>query len=279
MWAQGEAPQHTTCLLLGASASSRLTCSVHLSQQARLCAAETSLSGWTPLWASPRDSNAVPVLRMWRSPLPAQIQHQISETYCFLCVSPWGSYELLRVTNRNLKSALPDQPAAPPGIPVSGPTVYPCTCLHSQKLGVILTPANVSISLLLPPLVPACLLDSGLDLVPPPSPTPVPGHTAATVSFGTRMFLCSPPPQGEANLLAVGPVAFCDLTSFVSPELASRHAPVQWTLRSIPMSLQVLKPSPLCLTSCPHVHFLKLEILSFTLPFQPCTPESPRSFL
>lgn len=207
--------------------------------------------------------------------MPAQIQHQISETYCFLCVSPWGPYELLR----NLKSAPPGQPAAPPGFPVSETTVYLCTCLHSQKLGVILTPAYVSISLLLPPLVPACLLDSGLDLVPPRSPTLVPGHTAATVSFGTQMFLCSQLPQGEANVLATVPVAFCDLTRFVSPELASLHAPVQWTLQSIPVSLQVLKPSPLCLTSCPHVHFLKLEILSFTLPFQPCSPESPRSVL
>lgn len=126
------------CLLLGAPASSGLTCSVHLSQQACLCAAETSLSGWTPLWVSPCDSKAVPVRRTWRSLLPAQIQHQSSETYCFLCASPWGPYELLR----NLKSAPPGQPAAPPGFPVSGTTVYlsaqpeagrhpyPCQCFH-----------------------------------------------------------------------------------------------------------------------------------------------------
>ena len=38
--------------------NSSLVCSTYLSQQARLCAAETSLSGWTPLLGIPHHSYA-----------------------------------------------------------------------------------------------------------------------------------------------------------------------------------------------------------------------------
>lgn len=74
-------PWHGTYPLVRESVNSHLVCSTCLSQQARLCAAETSLSGWTPLLGIPHHSYAEDM----EISTAAQIQN-FSATFRFLCL-------------------------------------------------------------------------------------------------------------------------------------------------------------------------------------------------